>query len=54
MAYWRNAPEEAFSFSLTTYNELIKEAMESGYTKDQAIELLKVWALLAIAAHMEK
>ncbi len=41
-------PVKVFRNTLGYYEGLIHAAMEAGYTKDQAIELLKVWALKGI------
>ena len=51
MGYWRNlnAPMEAFKTSLEIYGQMVGAAMEQGYSKDQAIDLVKVWALLTVA-----
>ena len=38
-----NGPEEAFLRALDLYDRLINAAMDKGYTKDQAIELLKTY-----------
>lgn len=42
-------PVKVFQNVLGHYDKLINVAMEMGYTKDQAIELLKVWALREIS-----
>ncbi len=42
-------PVKVFRNTLGYYEGLIRAAMEMGYTKDQAIELLKVWALREIS-----
>ena len=41
-------PVKVFQNVLGHYDKLINAAMEMGYTKNQAIELLKVWALKGI------
>ena len=38
-----NGPEEAFLRALDMYDRLISAAEAKGYTKDQAIELLKTY-----------
>lgn len=40
-----SGPEEAFLRALDMYERLIGAAMDKGYTKDQAIELLKVYMI---------
>lgn len=46
--YMRPDPVKVFRNTLEYYEKLIDEAVKMGYTKDQAIELLKVWALEGI------
>lgn len=46
--YMRPDPVEQFKNALGHYNKLILAAIEQGYTEDQAIELLKVYALFCI------
>lgn len=46
--YQRPDPKEAFRKGIRYYRELMDIAMEEGYTEDQAMELLKVWALTGI------
>lgn len=46
--YMRPDPVKVFWDTLGYYEKLIDEAEKMGYTKDQAIELLKVWALKGI------
>ncbi len=41
-------PVKVFQNVLGHYDKFINVAIEMGYTKDQAIELLKVWALKGI------
>lgn len=41
-------PVEQFKSALGHYDKLICAAMEQGYTKDQAIELLKVYGIFSI------
>lgn len=40
-----NGPEQAFLSALDMYDRLIRATMDKGYTKDQAIELLKVYMI---------
>lgn len=47
--YQRPDPKECFSNWLDYQSELIHLTMHKGYTKEQAIELLKVWELDMIA-----
>lgn len=55
MTYWKNtnAPVEAFNKALETYEKMILKAIEHGYTRDQAIGLLQVWAMLSIAGSVD-
>ena len=50
--YMRSDPVEQFRNSLGYYDKLIAIAMEKGYTKDQAIELLKVHGLFGIESNL--
>ena len=52
--YRRNAPVEAFRTSLEIYGQMIGAAVEQGYTEEQAVDLLKVWALLAVANSIDE
>lgn len=51
MAQWQNLDEpiETFKTSLGIYGQMVAAAMEQGYTKAQALELVKVWALMTVA-----
>ncbi len=50
MAYGYHGPEpeEHFRRAIRHYKNLIVVAIKEGYTEEQAIELLKVWALTGI------
>lgn len=54
MAYMNNRPDPADAFRnwLTYQSELIAIAMQAGYTRDQAIEMLKVYTLERIKVHI--
>ena len=43
--YTRPDPKEAFRSWLTYHRDLIKIAVEEGFTRDQAIEMLKAYFL---------
>ena len=49
--YMRLDPVEQCKNALGYYDKLIAVAMEKGYTKDQAIELLKVYGLFGIESN---
>ncbi len=49
--YMRLDPVEPFKNALGYYDKLIAVAMEKGYTKDQAIELLKVYGIFSIESN---
>ena len=55
MAHWKNvnAPIESFTNALETYEKMILVALSYGYTRDQAIGLLQVWAMLSIACSVD-
>ena len=44
---------EAFRRALGFYDRMVFIAMEHGYTQDQAVELVKVWALLTVASSID-
>lgn len=50
--YMRPDPKEAFRNAIRYYGELIDIAVEEGYTEEQAMELLKVWALVGIESNV--
>ena len=54
MSYMHNRPDpaEAFRNWLRYQTDLIAIAMKAGYTRDQAIEMLKVYTLEGIKVHI--
>lgn len=44
-------PRDAFRRAIRYYKELMDIAKEEGYTEGQAMELLKVWALVGIESN---
>ena len=44
---------EAFRRALECYDRMVVIAIGQGYTQDQAAELVKVWALLAVASSID-
>ncbi|WP_154471359.1 hypothetical protein [Clostridium porci] len=50
--YMRPDPKEAFRNAIRFYGELIDIAVDEGYTEEQAMELLKVWALVGIESNV--
>ncbi|WP_257419825.1 hypothetical protein [Enterocloster bolteae] len=50
----RPDPKEAFRNAIRYYGELIDIAVEEGYTEEQAMELLKVWALVGIESNVRQ
>ncbi len=51
--YMRQDPVEQFKDAVGHYGDLILAAMQMGYTEEEAIELLKVYALFGMASKLD-
>lgn len=51
--YMRQDPVEQFKDAVGHYGDLILAAMQMGYTEEEAIELLKVYALFSMASKLD-
>lgn len=51
--YMRPDPVEQFKDAVGHYGDLILAAVQMGYTEEEAIELLKVYALFEMASKLD-
>lgn len=52
--YMVTDPKEQFRRAICYYSELIVVAMQSGYTKEEAIKLLEIYALFSIQSSVDR
>ena len=50
--YMRPDPVEQFKNAIGHYGDLILAAQMMGYTEEEAIELLKIYALFSVASNL--